>query len=38
MKIDILIVLMVGMMLGANLAVVILAFLGANNDSDNRHG
>ena len=36
MKIDMLIVLMVGMMLGANLAVVILAFLGANDDSDNR--
>lgn len=35
MKIDMLVVLMVGMMLGANLAVVILAFLGANHvDSD----
>lgn len=34
MNIDILIALIVGMMLGANLAVIILAFLGANHNED----
>lgn len=34
MNIDILIALIVGMMLGANITVIILAFLGANNDTD----
>lgn len=34
MSIDILIALIVGMMLGANLAVIILAFLGANHNED----
>lgn len=34
MKIDMLIVLMVGMMIGSNLTIVILAFLGANHEED----
>ena len=34
MNIDSLIILLVGMMLGANLAVIILAFLGANYNED----
>ena len=34
MSIDNLISLIVGMMLGANLAIVLLAFLGVNKDED----
>ena len=34
MNIDILITLFVGMMLGSNLTIVILAFLGANHNED----
>lgn len=34
MNIDILIILFVGMMLGSNLTIVILAFLGANHEED----
>lgn len=34
MNIDTLIALFVGIMLGANLTVVILAFMGANKDED----
>ena len=34
MNIDTLIVLLVGAMLGANLTIIILAFLGANHNED----
>ena len=34
MSIDILIALLVGAMLGSNLTIVILAFLGANHNED----
>ena len=34
MSIDILIALIVGIMLGANFTVIILAFLGANHNED----
>ena len=34
MNIDSLIILLVGAMLGSNLTIVILAFLGANNNED----
>lgn len=34
MNIDTLIILLVGMMIGSNLTIVILAFLGANHEED----
>ena len=34
MRIDIIVALIVGAMFGANFMVIILAFLGANGDSD----